>query len=40
MKLLRSISSGKVEADLPIYHDKDRGQRITFGSEEKLRHVY
>ncbi len=40
MKILKSISAGRVQADLPIFFDEKRGQRITFDSEKKLRHNY
>ncbi len=40
LALLMKISSGAVEIDLPVYFDEQRGQRVTSGSETKLRHNY
>ena len=40
MEMLKKISSGKITADLPIFHDKERGQSITFDSNPKQRFLY
>lgn len=38
MILMKKISEGKVTADLPIFHDDQKGQSITYGSQPKLSH--
>jgi len=40
MILMKKISTGKVTADLPIFHDDQKGQNITYGSQPKLSHRY
>ena len=40
MMILKEISSGKIQADLPLHFDEDRGQSITFGSNPRRHHRY
>jgi len=37
---LKNIRDGKGQMDLPIHSDTERGQRITFWSEDKLNYNY
>ena len=40
MTLLTKISNGKIMADLPIFHDEERGLNISFNSNLKLGQQY
>jgi len=40
MSLLNKISTGKITADLPIFHDEQRGQSTTFNSNPRFQYDY
>ena len=40
MALLKKISDGKIDADLPVLFEEQQGQSITFDSNPRLNHQY